>query len=144
MLTHIVSESVYFNTLNSMRRSLFTFAFALLFVIGVSDVNAQSTDALERSVQSSATVQQSAVMQKAPQPPALNTRQDIQQAMLADMDMTSTQGPAAMQTDGNSNRKLLYIAGGTLVAAGITTAIILLLSGEDDGIPGPPGRPAGQ
>lgn len=140
----IVSESVYLNTLNSMRRSLVTLAFALLFVVGVSDVNAQSTDALTRSVQSTATVQQSTVLQTDQSAPALNTRLDIQQAMLADLDVTGTQGPAAMQTDGNSNRKLLYIAGGTLVAAGITTAIILLLSGDDDGIPAPPGRPAGQ
>lgn len=146
-----VSESVHFKTLKSMRRSLVTLAFALLFVVGVSDVKAQSADqalnadALTTSPQPMATVQQSAVLKSDQTPSTINTRTDIQRAMLADMAVPATEGPASMQTDGNSNRRLLYIAGGTLVAAGITAAIILLLDGGgEDGIPGPPGRPSGQ
>ncbi len=145
----IVSESVYLNTPKSMRRSLLTFAFVLLLTVGVSNVNAQvvdhtlSTDALSQPAPT-ATVQQSTVLQTRQQTPTLNTRLEIQQAMVSDLDLSATSAPAAMQTDGNSNRKLLYIAGGTLVAAGITTAIILLLNGDDDGIPGPPGRPSAQ
>lgn len=82
----------------------------------------------------------STVVLAEPSAATINTRQDIQAAML-DVSAQNGDQPAA-KLDPKGRRNLLYIVGGTLVAGGITAAIILLTGGDDDGIPAPPGRPA--
>lgn len=144
-----------------MRRFFLPLTFALLLLVGVTDVSAQSAamnlhadesqesavaltepSAGESAVEASS---RSVVLNSSAATNQQMTRRDIQQAMLADVTLPSERSEGMQQED-DDNRTLLYVAGGTLVAAGITAAIILLAGGDDGdnggtGIPGPPGRP---
>ena len=122
-----------------MRGSVLLTLTLTILLLGATSATAQTTslslvdEVMQNDESTSAVV-------TPPRATPINTRHDIRAAML-DID-TQSGAPQNAELDQRGRRNVLYIVGGTLIAGGITAAIILLTGDDDDGIPAPPGRPS--